>query len=237
MSFNKCVIFFNLWDYDYILPIPKNAPENVNYIYVTDTDENVNTARNLGYIVYQYNTYLHITDKFERIKIIGKSKSYPEEIIPDLQRYKYIFVCDSNIIEFDIAYTEFINNASDDYAIFVTSGYYLGMRDNIIEEYYASINQPRWSYNYENMTKSLNKYLKLFEQKQINPYHCKVVSAKYIGFNIQHKNRKLVSEFVYNEYMNHLQGNIIFSVALNLFPKDIFHFRNGFFEGKLTSHK
>lgn len=86
------------------------------------------------------------------------------------------------------------------------------------------------------MTKSFNKYLELFEEKKINPFECKVVSAKYLGFNIQHKNKTQISNFVYDEYMNHLQGNIIFSVALNLFPQDIFHFRNGFFQGMVVSH-
>lgn len=236
MSFNKCVLFVNLWNYDPILPIPQNAPENVNYIYVTDTDENVNNAKKLGYIVYQYNAYLHLTDKFERIKVAAKFKCFPEQLIPELQDYKYIFVCDGNILKFDIAYTDFINKASDDYAVFVTTGWYSGDEDNICKEYYRSINTQRWSYNFENMTKSFNKYLELFEEKKINPFECKVVSAKYLGFNIQHKNKTQISNFVYDEYMNHLQGNIIFSVALNLFPQDIFHFRNGFFQGMVVSH-
>jgi hypothetical protein len=236
MSFNKCVLFVNLWNYDPVLPIPQNSPENVNYIYVTDTDENVDTAKKFGYVVYQYNTYLHITDKFERIKIVAKLKCFPEEIFPELQQYKYIFQCDANILKFDMAYTDFINSASDNYAIFVTTGWYSGEEDNIYKEYYRSINTQRWSYNFENMTKSFNKYLELFEQTQMNPYECKVVSAKYVGFNIQHKNKKQISNFVYNEYMNHLQGNIIYSVALNLFPQDIFHFRNGFFQGEVIGH-
>lgn len=34
MNINKCIIFKNLWNYDPVLPIPKNAPKNVDYIYI-----------------------------------------------------------------------------------------------------------------------------------------------------------------------------------------------------------
>lgn len=86
------------------------------------------------------------------------------------------------------------------------------------------------------MTTSFNKYIELFKQKNLNPLECKVASAKYIGWNIQNKNKNNIAEFVFNEYINHLQGNIIFSVAIKLFPEDIFHFRNGFFSGKVIFH-
>jgi hypothetical protein len=236
MQFDKCVLFVNLWNYDPVLPIPKNAPPNVDYIYVTDTDNNVSMAKNFGYTVYKYDIHQDLTDKFERIKIIGKFKSIPEEMIIELAKYKYIFECDANILVFDIAYTDFINNACDDYALFVTTGCYSGQQDNIYEEYKRSITVRRWSYNFKNMTDTFNTYLELFKQKNMNPLECRVVSAKYIGWNIQHKNKKLISKFVCDEYMNHLQGNIIFSVALNLFPQDIFHFRNGFSNGDLVYH-
>jgi hypothetical protein len=189
-------------------------PLNVTPIYITDCMTKYNQAKDMGYTAYYTDKYKDITDSFERRKIIAYINCYPEKVIPELLQYTYVFICDSNVVELDSNYKEFINLKSDNKCLYLTSGWYKKSDNTMKKELERSLHNPRWQYNFDQMKDSVNEYFKLLEKLNINIDDTPVVSAKYIGWNIKHNYKNILSDFVYKEYMKHLQGNIIFLLYL-----------------------
>lgn len=231
-----CILFKNLWNYDIINKIPENTPKGVDCIYLTDNESDDNLAKEYGYISYMVKDYLEISDSFERRKIIAYINCYPEKVFRELEKYTYVFICDSNIIEFDPDYTNFIESVSIDRSLYVTSGYYRDNADTIYEELKRSLTVMRWKYNFNEMKLACEKYEKMLRDRGLDMLDVRVCSAKYIGWNIVNKNKEMISKFVYDEYLEHLQGNIIFSIASKIYAEDTCHFSSGFFNGKLSDH-
>lgn len=229
----------NLFDYEIVVPPPNNLPKTFETVYVTDNDINCNLAKDLGWgIVKKVENYLHVTDKFHRRRIISFINSFPHKVCPEVIDYKFVFVCDSNIIRLWDEYMRFTSNCTSDNALFVTSGYYSGVRDTIMGERDASLGIARWSYNRDEINSSTERYINELNKKNIDLTKLSVVSAKYIGWNLRHKDYDLLSNNLYSEGSINLQGNIILTYLSGLFPNSVYnYYTKNYLGGHLNSHR
>jgi hypothetical protein len=232
-----CLLFKNLFDYDIVLPPPINLCENIDTIYLTDNKITQNCALSKGW-KYSYITekFINNTNSIEKRNAIGYINCYPEKIIPELKNYDYVFICDSNIIRLDTNYGEFINSVSNKHALYITSGYYNGTDNNILKELERSLSNRRWNYDFKNIKDATYKYLEIFSNMNIDYRNIPVVSAKYIGWNINHENKNIIADYVFNEHCKHLQGNIIFSTCVVLYPEDTLHYTQFLNDGQVSEH-
>jgi hypothetical protein len=228
----------NFFNYEKIIPPPKNLPENLITVYVTDSDKNAETAKSLGWeITKVLKDHINITDSFEKRKLIGFINAYPLKVVPELENPRYIFVCDSNINNLWFGYGDFVKKCSDNYALFVTSGYYSGNRDNIDRECEISCNVKRWSYNSISIKESTERYKKILENNNIEYKNLSIVSAKYYGWNVKHKMYDKLSDVLYDEYCKNLQGNIILTYMSGLFKNNVFNYHTNDYSGSsLNGH-
>ena len=234
---DTCLIFKNLFNYDHINPIPHNIPDGVDPIYITDSSQNAHIATSFGWKVYVTDMFKEIgDDSFERRKAIAFINCYPERIIPELLQYTYIFICDSNVRSFDPDYKTFVAHKSPLKALYLTTGWYSGSDNTIYKEMQRSMMNQRWKYNFKEIKESTLKYIHQLNDKGIADSDMPVASAKYIGWNIGHPNKHTIADNVYEEYLIHLQGNIIFSYILHMYPDDITHYINSFKHGSVGNH-
>ena len=235
---NDYFLVKNFFNYEKIIPPPKNLPKNLITVYVTDSDKNAETAKSLGWeITKVLNEHTNITDSFEKRKLVAFINSYPLKVVPELENPRYIFICDSNINELWFSYGDFVEKCSDDYGLFVTSGYYSGNRDNIESECHDSCMVPRWSYNHKGIKNSTEKYKKILNDNNIDYNNLSIVSAKYYGWNVKHKMYPEMSDILYNEYCENLQGNIILTFMSGLFKGNVFNYYTNDYSGSnLNEH-
>jgi len=233
---DTCLIYVNLYGYDPVVKIPNNMPINVTAIYITDSMIYFNTAKQFGWKVYYLDDYINITDNFQRRKTIVHIRCYPEKICPDILNYTYVFMCDSNVVNLDSNYPDFINKKDETKCLYLTSGYYRGSENTMQQELNRSLQNSRWSYNYDQMTNAVNDYHKQLESLNINLNDTPVVSAKYIGWNIAHPYKNVIADVVYKEHMKHIQGNIIFSLLLKLYPEYIYNYTDFKNDGSVSRH-
>ena len=229
----------NLFNYEIVVSPPNNLPDNFETVYVTDNDVNCDLAKNLGWgIVKKVEDYLHVTDKFQRRQVIGFINSFPHKVCPEVIDYKFVFVCDSNIIRLWDEYTVFTSNCTSDNALFMTSGYYSNSRDTIMGERDESIGVSRWSYNRDEINSSTEKYISELKENNVDLSTLSVVSAKYIGWNLRHKDYDLLSNKLYSEGSINLQGNIILTYMSGLFPNSIYNYHTkNYLGGRLNIHR
>jgi hypothetical protein len=217
----------NLWDYDKINPVPDNLPDNLpdmDTFYITDTEENRAEALCQGWDhAVCFDQYREVTSKILRRSIIGDINCFPEKFCSRLQIYDKIFVCDSNILTLPSNYSDFVNGAGDE-AVYLTSGYYSGEDDTIEQELIRSIHS-RWNYNAQGMIEATHRYMEGMNEAGIDPLSVSVSSAKYLGWNVRHPDRWHIASFVADEYMKHLQGNIIFTYISAIYKNEVFNFR------------
>lgn len=235
---NDYFLVKNFFDYEKIIPPPKNLPKNLKTVYVTDNDNNTELLQNLGWeIVKIVNDYTHITDLFERRRLISYINSYPLKVVPELINPRYIFICDSNIDSLWFKYQNFVDNCSDEFALFVTSGYHQNERDNIESECEISCQTNRWSYNHNEIRESTNRYKKILTDEGINPEQLSVVSAKYIGWNVKHPKYNELSDTLYNEGTINLQGNIILTYISGIYKNFVYnYYENDYSGGVVNQH-
>jgi hypothetical protein len=228
----------NLFQYEKVIAPPENLPKNLKSVYVTDTDENCLLANKLGWdIVKKTEMFKEIVDKFERRKCIAFINSYPLNIVPEINDADFVFICDSNIIRLWDKYEEFVKNCNIQHALFITSGYYSGLRDNIISECDVSCTVSRWSYNHDKIRSCTVKYVNELTKNKINIETLSVVSAKYIGWNVKHRDYAALSNTLYDEYCENLQGNIILTYISGIYPDKVFNYHNEDYTGSsLNSH-
>lgn len=231
------LLFKNLFNYDEIIPPPKNIPSNMDSIYLTDSVENQKKALSKGWkYCYVTEQFLNVNTNIKKRLAIAHINCYPENYLPDNKNYDYVFICDSNVVKLDTNYSEFIKNASDKHALYVTSGWYIGINNNIKKELERSLCNKRWSYDFNNITNATQNYIKLFSDMNIDYHTVPVVSAKYIGWNINHDKKNIIADYVYKEYSKHLQGNIIFSTCLVLYPEYTFHYKDFLNDAGVHNH-
>lgn len=236
-----CLLYKNFWSYDPILPVPTNLPMDVHTVYLTDNTDSALRAKQLGWSkTYVCDTFVNITDPFERRKAIAKINCFPEQVVLELNSFDHIMICDANITRLDTNYAEFVHNILQtkiDRALYITSGWYSQDQNTIVSELHRSLSQPRWSYNFDQMISWCSTNFALLEKLNINLADCPVVSAKYIGWNIRSENKNVVADWVYNQYVDHLQGNIIFSVVAKLFPDHVYHYKGFLNDGAVNEHR
>jgi len=234
---DTCLIFKNLFNYDHINPIPHNIPDGVDPIYITDSSQNAHIATSFGWKVYVTDMFKKIgNDSFERRKAISFINCYPECVIPELLQYTYIFICDSNVLTLDPEYNTFVAHKSPLKALYLTTGWYSGSDNTIYKEMQRSLMNQRWKYNFKEIKESTLKYIRQLNDKGIADSDMPVASAKYIGWNIRHPRKHTIADNVYEESLIHLQGNIILSYILHLYPDDITHYINSFKHGSVGNH-
>lgn len=226
----------NLFNYEKVIPPPINLPENFQTIYLTDNDINYELAKNLGWgIVKKIEQFLNVEDKFERRKIIAFINSFPHKLVPEVLDYKFVFVSDSNIVRLWDEYIFFTQNCSNEFALFVTSGFYSDERDTIVEECNQSANTERWAYNKNEIIDSTNRYLIELKEKNIDINNLSVVSAKYIGWNLNHEKYELLSSLLFKEGSENLQGNIILTYMSGIYSNDIYNYNNKDYSGGILN--
>jgi hypothetical protein len=239
MTFNKNIFLVkNLYNYEKVIPPPPNIPDNFVTVYVTDNDINYKKAKELGWdIVKKTEEFLNITDKFDRRKVIAYINSFPHKIVPEILDYKFVFVCDSNIVRLWDNYKNFTETCSEEFALFITTGYYSGERDTIMAECNLSASLIGWSYNKNEIINSTKRYVDILTKNNVNLNKLSVVSAKYIGWNLKHEKYDLLSNILYNEGCENLQGNIILTYMSGLYPNIIYNYKtNDYSGGALNSH-
>lgn len=232
---DTCFIFKNLFGYDPVLKIPNNIPNSVTCIYITDSLDAYNKAAKFGWTPIYIDKYKNITDKFEKRKIIAEINCYPERFV-NMAQYTYMFICDSNVVSLDSNYSEFVSKKSKDNCLYVTSGWYSGTANTMQKELERSLANHRWSYNFDSMKNSTNNYINILTSKGKDINDTPVVSAKYIGWNITHPMKNIIAKYVFDEYMQHLQGNIIFSMVIHLYPEYIYHYKGFKNNGAVSNH-
>jgi len=226
----------NLFNYEKVIPPPTNLPENFQTVYLTDNDINCELAKNLGWgIVKKIEQFLNVEDKFERRKIIAFINSFPHKLVPEVLDYKFVFVSDSNIVRLWDDYIVFTQNCSNEFALFVTSGYYSDDRDTIMAESNQSANTERWAYNKNEIIDSTNRYLTELKEKNIDVDNLSVVSAKYIGWNLHHEKYELLSNLLFKEGSENLQGNIILSYMSGIYSNDIYNYNTKNYSGGILN--
>jgi hypothetical protein len=226
----------NLFNYEKVIAPPINLPENFETVYVTDNDVNCEIAKNLGWgIVKKTEGFLGVEDKFERRKIIAFINSFPHKIVPEALDYKFVFVSDSNIVRLWDEYIKFTENCSLQQALFVTSGYYSDGRDTIMAECNQSANTERWSYNKNQIIDSTNRYILELNENNIDVESLSVVSAKYIGWNLHHEKYEFLSNLLFKEGCENLQGNIILSYMSGLYANDVYNYHTRNYSGGILN--
>lgn len=235
---NNYFLVKNLFNYEMVISPPKNLPKNLKSVYLTDNEENATLAKKLGWdIVKKTNLFLDIQCKFERRKCIGYINSFPLKVVTELKDANFVFICDSNITELWVLYDDFVNSCSEKYPLFVTSGYYKGLRDNITSECNESCSVSRWSYNHDKIKSCTSRYVSDLIINRIHIESLSVVSAKYIGWNVNHPDYNYLSDFLYKEYSENLQGNIILTYMSGIFSEKIYNFyTNNYTGARLNNH-
>ena len=205
---------FNFFGYEQVNPPPTGVPEDFYFIYATNTKEDYDKAKEMGWVAIMVGRKEN--DPSDIRQFVGKFKTYPETFCPSLGDFDKLFITDSDVIKLDSGYGEFIKLclADNEKELYATSGYYSGGRNNIQAELIASINQGRWAYDRENMIEATSRYI-----HELKKWSIPVVSAKFIAWNMKRKG-PIAMEYL-EESMKHLQGNIILSYLAEKYPESI----------------
>jgi hypothetical protein len=227
----------NLYDYELVIPPPRNLPAGLKTVYVTDTDNNCEIAKSLGWdFVKKTELFLGRSDKFERRKSIAFINSYPLKVVPEISDARFIFICDSHINQLWSLYEDFVRTCNEKFTLFITSGYYSGERDNIIVETDAACGQDRWSYGHSQIRDCANRYVKELTEKNVDIKTLSVVSAKYIGWNVTHPEYVKLSNILYDEYCKNLHGNNILTYMSGMFNTLIYNYHTNDYSGADLNH-
>ena len=226
----------NFFSYEKVVAPPINLPKNLISVYVTDNEENYLLAKELGWdIVKKTDLFLDVYDNFERRKCVAFINSFPIKVVPEIEDANFIFICDSNIVRLWDLYNDFVNSCDDNYSLFVISGWYSGIRDNIEKECHISCLNERWSYNHDQIRNSTQKYIKELLDKKIDLNTLSVVSAKYFCWNLKNQDYEFLSEILYKEYCENLQGNIILTYMSGIYSDKIFNYHCKDYSGAILN--
>lgn len=235
---NIAYINRNLWDYDEVNRVPDFLSGLVDFIYITDSVHKGELALKLGwskYIIYN----IQVTNNSGRRQIIRDLTYQIEDVIPELQEYDKIFICDSNIIRHPSWYKEFFDMSDDSLCLYITKDYYKGERNTLGEEYKESLKLARWSEYSRNLKDCFCSYSELLNEMGINVSDIPVYSAKYIGWNLRHPMYKDMKKTLLEVGHKCFQGNILLSVIAKFYKEHTLHYsvKNNLGNGKLSRHK
>ena len=209
MELRIAYVTYNLWDYDPVISPPLG--NLCDSFYITESRKNYNKALLLGWskaILTHIDAY---TPKLERRKETAEYRLYPERFIKELTEYDLVIMCDSNVKKL---HDDFLNYAKSigNNVLLLDAHFYKGDENNLYAEYDRTFKQKRWAYDFKNITYSMERYAQI-----VNLNQCKVCSAKYKIWNYRHPRRQEIADWIYDEKMKHIQGNIILSEASQLF--------------------
>jgi hypothetical protein len=227
----------NFWGYEQLNPSPQLLDNTFFKYYITDNLDSKDYLLNNGWNdVIIIDDYKNIQDLQARRRIISEINCFPQKYIPDLGKFDKVFITDSNVVVLWDEFLKFTNSCQDDKCLYVTSGWYDGERNSIDSELHVS-DQGRWDYDYESMKSSVERYRVEIKNKEINFNDIPVISAKYFGWNLKHPLYKTISEHFYDEYSNHLQGNIILTFMSGLYKNNVFNYHTNDYSGSsLNNH-
>lgn len=229
----------NLWGYEKITGPPTNISKDMKTVYLIDDSSKKQELMSLGWDYVEIITkYKDINDFKTRRQIISEINCFPQKFISSIDNFDFIFVNDSNIVETWDMYSDFVNKSPNNKCLFMVHGWYDGTRNTIKSECSNSM-QQRWKYDHDNIKNSTERYIEEIKSNSIDVNSIPIYSAKYFGWNIKHPMYDSISNKFYEEYMNHLQGNIILSYLSFLYPEYIFSYeyipsKNP--NGKINSH-
>jgi len=226
----------NLFGYDHVLPVPSRIPPGMVSIYVTDTNEVAARAKAAG---WQQAVVIDVGNPQTpqgRIDAVTKFSCYPELYLD--KTIQHVFLLDANVTVLDSNYFEFVNDAiASDKTLYVTSGWYAGDKNNLTKELGRSVVQSRWKQWHTLMTERTTFYLADLKESGFAE-EPPVVSAKYIGWNLQNKAlNPWVADRLHSEWKIHIQGNIILSYICCRYTDFVFHYLNFKNDGRVTRHR
>lgn len=228
----KCVLYKNFYNYDPVIKKPK-FPDCCVCVYLTDNVTSYNKAKQLDWDeVYMIDLDQGIKDPLERRKKVAYSMCYPEKLVPELNKFDYIFICDANLVKPDSNFIHFITDM-DDKALHITSGWYKGSQNTLELELHRTLLNRRWTYNFGAIKNAYARYIKDY---LINVKQCPAVSAKIMGWKLNHPKKSEIADFIYSETQKHLQGNIILSVVSEIWKDDVFHYKGLLYDGANCNH-
>lgn len=229
-------VTFNFFDYEHILPVPKGVPEYMDTIYLTDTEQNKDSALKAGWQnAFVIKDFVSVEDSFGKRKVIGAIKAYPEQFLEELKEYDKVFLTDPNTLVLDSRYQDFVESADDKYTLYVTSGFWRNNPDNLKFGLELSVAQARWRYNADAMIESVKKYSEDLKKRGLKSPP--LVSARFIGWNMAKKNTNEVVKEYYYESQIHLQAELTLTYLSAKYPNDISVYRNLKYDGENIGHK
>jgi hypothetical protein len=229
----------NLWGYEKITGPPTNISKDMKTVYLTDDSSKKQELLSLGWNYVEIITkYKDVNDFKTRRQIISEINCFPSKFINEITDFEFVFVTDSNIVEIWDMYDDFVKKSFSDKCLYMVHGWYTGDRNTIKSECENSM-QHRWKYDHENIKKSSEKYINEIKSMGIDEKSIPVYSAKYFGWNVKHPMYDTISKKFYEEYMNHLQGNIILSYLSVIYSNYVFSYEYEVEKnpnGKINSH-
>jgi hypothetical protein len=228
----------NFWGYEQLNPSPQLLDNTFFKYYITDNLDSKDYLLNNGWDeVIIIEDYKNITNLQSRRRIISEINCFPQKYIANLNKFNKVFITDSNVVSLWDEFLQFTNSCPTDKCLYVTSGWYSEERNSIESELHCS-NQSRWSYDYENMKTSVERYKIEITNKEINFNNIPVMSAKYFGWNLNHPLYETISKHFYDEYSIHLQGNIILSYLSSIYKNSTFEYKiSSINNGALSDHQ
>jgi hypothetical protein len=230
----ECYLSYSLGGYDGVRGPPRFLPPEIYSVFVTDKEEAAVAARRLGWNASHFISVPPDVDPLELRRLVCEVRFRPE-LTPPLRECSFVHVVDASVIELSTSWRTCLSKLQSDRALLVTTGYYEGERDDIEVELHESVVQERWRYNWDAMTQRTREYQDMLE-KATGTARATVASAKFIVWNMHHRRRTEIADWLLEEAGIHLQGNIYMSVAARLFP-DVVQSERCWYEAKSAPHE
>lgn len=247
----RCFITSNHDSYELVHGPPSSLPPDMFAIYITDNRAAAKNATDSGWnasvvdvlpthsrVVYDptiSNVSVHLTaSQLMSTGMIGRARYQPLHF--DAIRHAgcmHVYFMDANVQGFDMQAMErlwFTPCQQSSKPLCVMAGHYQGDRDDISQELVASVAQDRWAFSHETMRQATAEYQDLLQLKY-GSQRARIMSAKYLGWNLLHPSAPLVGDWLTHEAVRHYQGNIALSFlaawlpdmvqAIEIGPKEI----------------
>lgn len=232
----RCFVTSNHFGYEEPHGPPEGLPADFYAIYITDDNQTAHAVAKLGWnavvldklpayarvffdplqdLSYVNRTAFKMSGwQFMRTGFVGRARYEPLQYAAVREAgCTQAFFMDGNVKTLNGVHVEnqFFSPCSDSLkALCVSSGWYVGSRDDLQPELDGSLAQPRWSFSHASMTAATREYMELLQWKY-GPSPTTIVSAKFLGWNLNHPMTPALGEWLTREAQLHYQGNIALS--------------------------